>query len=606
MVDFKYSNLFLQDSADKQLHIEFDTGTITNEELHSENFELNESLCSEEQLRFGSCESSSIKFKISNIIIPLKDKQLVITETLGGNTDVSFSFGEYKVHSDKPTANRKYRDITAYDAMYDILNAEVSAWYNTILPNKDSTVTMKVFRCSFLDYLGIEYEDVTLANDDMIVAKTVEPTILAGKTVITAICEINGCFGHIGRDGKFQYIHLKEMVEGVYPSDTLYPSDDLYPADPMNVEEVSRSHYTNVKYEDFTTARINKLLIRKEENDVGATYPSGNVTESDNCYIVQDNFLLYGKSTEELEQIAGKMFSVISKVWYQPAHVEAKGNPCLEVGDGITLETDRDIIYTYILQRTLKGIQALRDTYDAEGEQYQKEKVNSTREEIIQLKGRTNLLKRTIEENRLEVTNLEEELSTQIAQNARKILLQAQQGEDMQAQIALNAQQILLKVNKDNLISQINLSEEEILIEAQKINLKGLVEADELVSKFATLYTLNAIRSELEEAIIGRATIGELNVQTLRVDELEAELEEVIANYVKTSVLESEYATVYSVLSVDGKVEAVESKIDKLLNDRMMVIGYFGLNGEFNFMNKTVVWGTLATGETVLMELEDE
>ena len=92
--------------------------------------------------------------------------------------------------------------------------------------------------------------------------------------------------------------------------------------------------------------------------------------------------------------------------------------------------------------------------------------------------------------------------------------------------------------------------------------------------------------------------MGELNVQTLRVDDLEAELEEVIANYVKTSELEADYATIYS-------VDAVYSTIDKLLNDRMMVIGYFGLNGEFNFMNETVVWGTLATGEKVMMALKE-
>lgn len=601
----KNKELFLLDHIPRYLEVETETETFRAVDIEEESLVLEESICSEDVLRFGCCEASIFKLRILNTVIPVAEKK-IRPYIRQGETN-SMQLGYYCVKSDIPAADYEYRDITAYDAMYDILKEEMSAWYNTILPNKDSTVTLKEFRTSFLAYFGIEQEEITLANDDMIVAKTVEPTTLAGKTVITAICEINGCFGHIGRDGRFQYIHLKEMIEGVYPSDTLYPSDDLYPADPMNVEEVSRSHYTNVKYEDFTTARINKLLIRKEENDVGATYPSGNITESDNCYIVQDNFLLYGKSTEELEQIAAKMFSVISKVWYQPVqYVEAKGNPCLEVGDGIMFETDRDIVYTYILQRTLKGIQALGDTYVAEGEQYQKERVNSTREEILELKGRTNLLKRTIEENRLEVTNLEEELSTQIAQNARKILLQAQQGEDMQAQIALNAQQILLKVNKDNIISQINLSGETALIEAPKINLKGLVEADEFVSKFATLYTLNAVRSELEEAIIGRATIGELNVQTLRVDELETELETVVADYVKSSVLESDYATVYSVLSVDGKVEAVSSKIENLLNDRMMVIGYFGLNGTFNFMNKTVVWGTLATGETVMMELKDE
>ena len=169
MVDFKYAESFLESSVDKQLHIEFDGGTITNEELHSENFALSESLCSGERLRFGSCEASSIRFKISNITTVLKDKWLTVTETLDEKTDVPFSYGEYKVFSDKPTADRRYRDITAYDAMYDILHAEVSGWYNTILPTADSTVTLKAFRDSFLAHFGIEQENVTLINDSMIV-----------------------------------------------------------------------------------------------------------------------------------------------------------------------------------------------------------------------------------------------------------------------------------------------------------------------------------------------------------------------------------------------------------------------------------------------------
>ena len=269
MVDFKYADLYLKDSVDKQLSISFDGGEITNTELHQGRFELNESLCSEKQLRFGSCESSSIKFRISNIFTQLAGKWLTITEALDGNTDSLFSFGKYKVNSDKPTADRRYRDIVAYDAMYDILNADVADWYNTILPNADSTVTMKEFRDSFITYFGLEQEEVTLVNDSMIVAKTVEPSQMSGKTVITAICEINGCFGHIGRNGKFQYIHLKEMSDGLYPSNTLYPLDDLYPADPMNAERISKSHYISAEYEDYVTERITKLQIRQEENDIG-------------------------------------------------------------------------------------------------------------------------------------------------------------------------------------------------------------------------------------------------------------------------------------------------------------------------------------------------
>lgn len=472
MVDFKYADLYLKDSVDKQLSISFDGGEITNTELHQGRFELNESLCSEKQLRFGSCESSSIKFRISNIFTQLAGKWLTITEALDGKTDAVFSFGKYKVNSDKPTADRRYRDIVAYDAMYDILIAEVSEWYNEILPDSESTVTLKKFRDSFFQHFGIEQEEVTLVNDSMIVTKTIDPSQLSGKTVVNAICEINGCFGHIGRDGRFHYVFLKESSAVIYPSDTLYPMDNIYPMDGAKTETVSKSHYIKAEYEDFETEKISKLQIRQEENDIGCIYGTG-----DNCYIVQDNFLVYGKSPEELQTIASNLYSVISSVWYRPAHVEAKGNPCLEVGDGIRLSTKYAIVYTYILQRTLKGIQAPRDAYDADGEQYQSENVNSVRDDIIQLKGKTNKLIRTVEETRLEIKDIESGLDSKITQTAQKIETEVTRAksaeESLGSRITQTAESISSEVTRatnaeSNLSSKINQTANQIELKVSK------------------------------------------------------------------------------------------------------------------------------------------
>lgn len=508
------TEMFEDDAIDKQLNIDVGDAVYTNAELGCEEMELVERMCTQDSLRFGCCEASSLKLRILDTILPLKNRQISVSMTLQEET---FKLGKYKVYSDKPTADRRYRDIVAYDAMRDIINAEVSAWYNTILPSADSQVTLKQFRDSFLAHFGVEQEAVALPNDAMIVTRTVEPSKLSGKTVITAICEINGCFGHIGRDGKFQYIFLQEMIEGLYPSDTLYPADDLFPADPSNVEQISKSHYISATYEDYTTAKINKLQIRQEEDDIGVIYGTG-----DNCYIVQDNFLVYGKSSEELNIIAANLYAVICKVWYRPAHVEAKGNPCLEVGDGIKLHTTYEIIYTYILQRTLRGIQALRDNYEAEGEQYQSEKVNSVHESIVQLKGKTNKLNRSIEETKSELADVEQGLSTQIAQTAQQITLEAQRASEaegtLSAQISVNAQQILTKVSKNNVISEINQTAEAIKIQAQRIDLVGLVNANEFVSKYATIDTLNAKTAELQSLIATKASINSLNATNVKVD----------------------------------------------------------------------------------------
>lgn len=226
-INYEYADLFLKDKADKELMIVSDDGliNISGTELHQQQFELSESLCSESELRFGSCETSMVKFTISNTFLPMIGKWITITMIVEGHTDKPFQIGRYKVFSDTVSADRTSRDIVAYDAMYDILNTDMVAWYNALLPNTDSTVTMKQFREAFVRHFGMAEvlpkigesngnPVYGLVNDNMTVERTIQPEQISGKDIITAICEINGCFGHIGRDGKFHYIYLPQAIQG--------------------------------------------------------------------------------------------------------------------------------------------------------------------------------------------------------------------------------------------------------------------------------------------------------------------------------------------------------------------------------------------------------
>lgn len=467
MVDYKYKDLFLKSHVDKQLRIAADDGlfTATNPDINWENFELTESLCSDSELWFGSCEASMVKFQIRNAFIPLTGKWLTVTETLDGKTDVPFQYGRYKVFSDVPTADKEYRDIVAYDAMYDILSADVAAWYNSVLPSKDSTVTMKQFRESFIAYFDLDevVPEGGLVNDGMTVEKTIDiiaskdsqsetsvknviGETLSGKDVITAICEINGCFGHIGRDGKFHYIYLPQAIQGLYPADDLFPSNTLYPRDPRGEKIGGNGTYIDAQYEDYIVSPISKLQIRQEENDIGLIYGSG-----DNVYIIQGNFLVYGKSSDQLRTVAENIFTKISGITYIPLkHCEAMGNPCFEVGDPVRMPTKYKLIETYILERTLKGIQALRDTYKSNGVEKYTENVNSVHQSILQLKGKANILTRTIEETRLETIDMGEGLSNTISITAKELRGELKNTkEGLETQISVTAAGIRTEVSQN-------------------------------------------------------------------------------------------------------------------------------------------------------------
>lgn len=588
---YKYSNLYKQNSVDKQLKIEYDGGTITNSELYSESFELTESLCSETNLKFGACEASVLKFKVANVVDSLKGKWLTVTEVLAGKEDKPFQLGVYKVYSDAPSADRNYRDVTAYDGMYDILNADITKWIN----NYDAGFPLYDLRNSLMSYLNIDCEyDIELPNDDMIVDK-ISVESMSGKDLINAICEINGCFGHFGRDGMFYFTFLNPFGDkAVYPSDVLYPSDDLYPAsgevselqsrffdgnykiedgylyfkvygwfitkdssgneewhsgnyearfkfsdgcqracirwrsgfytthnnetyyspnfywlDSSGIKESDYDVYPEIdldgdgtfsyqrtiyiresqfnriagapvfetddtlyaylknedlsgcinwngindiegsrcisgKYEDYTVKKIDCVQIKNEEDDMGAVAGDG-----ENIYVIEDNFLCYGKTAADLQTIVDNIYNTIKDVSYLPYEAEVLGNPCLEVADRVRVKARNKTIDSYILKRTIKGIQSIRDTYSATGEEVQSKNVNSVGKSIIQLKKRTNTLKRTVDETISEIYSLDEsgEKISKIQQNADAISLKVNKGE-VSSEISVESGSVSIKGNR--------------------------------------------------------------------------------------------------------------------------------------------------------------
>ena len=530
MVNYKYGDLFKKDTVDKQLSIVSDDGkiNITNTELHQEKFELTESLCSEQELTFGSCEAAMIKFTVSNTFLPMKGKWLTVRMSLDGHTDAAFQFGRYKVDSDTPTADRTCREVIAYDALYDVLTADVAAWYNTVFPSheeqktdEDGTittvtvydpVTMKQFRNSFFKHFGIEQADITLINDNMSIEKTVAVTTssetssdteesstigesMSGKEVLSCICEINGCMGHMGRDGKFHYIYLEQEIQGLYPRNDLYPADNLYPRDPKSTQ-IGKGFYVSAKYEDYLVRTINKIQIREQKNDIGVIVGSGS-----NAYVIEDNFLVYGKGTKELKGIAKNILSKIRGIVYRPFTADCKGNPCLEVGDAVRLPTRYELIESYILKRTLKGIQALRDDLEADGEEYRTNGANGIQKSILKLKGKSNVLERTIEKTQSTITDVEKGLQSQITQTATEIRTEVKNTTDgLSSRITQNASSITAEVKRAQgqeveLAAAIKINEDKITAEVTRASeaegdLSGKIEV-----------TATKIRSEVSASL---------------------------------------------------------------------------------------------------------
>lgn len=473
MINSSLKEKYWDSSTDKQMVISV-VGTnqkIDNSMLEIGTFALEESLCSESELKFGACEANCVKFTARNTAGNIIGKTISIEETIDGDSENPMPYGVFKVASDVPTADRTKRQITAYDAMYDIINTDVKSWYAGL----SFPMTLKQFRDSFFAHLGIAQVETSLVNDSMTVNKTIvatqtddsnavtEESAISGKTVVTAICEINGCFGNINREGKFEYIFLKAITSALYPAEDLFPSDNLFPSD-ANTESMT-GHYITFDYEDFQSKEITQLEIKTSEDNAGAI-----VGTAGNNYSITGNFLVSDKTGAELEQIANNLLPIMAKAAYTPIKsCTCVGNPCLTLGEPIRFNTTREIVETYLLQRTLTGVQSKRDSISAQGTQTHSAKVNSIRDTIESVERRTGKLERNADHLQSTYEDLEEQTNTKFEQTAKSISAEVNRAQKAEGQLDASLELKLGRDENDQVVSMINASADQITLSGNRL-----------------------------------------------------------------------------------------------------------------------------------------
>lgn len=473
MINSSLKEKYWDSSTDKKMVISV-VGTnqkIDNSMLEIGTFSLEESLCSESELKFGACEANCVKFTARNTAGNIIGKAISIEETIDGDSQNPMPYGVFKVASDVPTADRTKRQITAYDAMYDIINADVKPWYAGL----NFPMTLKQFRDSFFAHLGIAQVETSLVNDSMTVNKTIvatqtddssavtEESAISGKTVVTAICEINGCFGNINREGKFEYVFLKAITSALYPAEDLFPSDNLFPSD-ANTESMT-GHYITFDYEDFQSKAITQLEIKTSEDNAGAI-----VGTAGNNYSITGNFLVSDKTGAELEQIANNLLPIMKQAVYTPIKsCTCVGNPCLTLGEPIRFNTTREIVETYLLQRTLTGVQSKRDSISAQGTQTHSAKVNSIRDTIESVEKRTGKLERNADHLQSTYEDLEEQTNTKFEQTTKSIAAEVNRAQKAEGQLDASLELKLGRDENDQVISMINASADQIVLRGNRL-----------------------------------------------------------------------------------------------------------------------------------------
>lgn len=393
MVEYAYRDLFYKSQQTKDILI-VDTEAVvtinpggdpivenTTVEIHTADlkintFTLDESLCSEEDLKWGLMESAEVRFTIKNTrrIPNLKNtdysKMVNVYIYFNGDSSTLFQVGQYICDSDKYSADRRFRDIILYDALYYLRSWDITEWYNNIYADNDNDpISVYDLRFSLFDYMFTEFdypieqnEETELVNDDCLVPKNIESDTITFDFFMSGILNANGVFGHMGRTGLFEYVTLVK-----YDAPTVTTVTDDFRKPPTT-------------YEDFAVWGIGYVAVY-DQNNIRLAYEGSSSYKRPSIYNIVDNFVLNGiysnSGADELKTAVANIREQVTHRRYAPMDVEHVGDLCVEVGDNVAVTGDIGNYNTYVLERHLKGLGTMLDKYISRGNRKQpKYKIN--------------------------------------------------------------------------------------------------------------------------------------------------------------------------------------------------------------------------------------
>ena len=520
-VNDETKNAYKSDASHKELVVRIPDANITlqNEDILADSLELKEAIESSGNLSFQGCIAASLKIECFNLVDETLEGKWIECDITADETETIPLFRGYISEVTNVTHEEFTTVIRAYDALYDINARDVTAWYNSLT----FPISVRNLRNSFFTYVGVTQVEDYLPNDGIPVQKSIEDKVITGGKIIKAICQINGRYGRISRTGLFEYVHLVEGTEALYPREDLYPADDIYPADENALDVVSKAFYTRIDFENYRVEPITKVQLIEKSGQIAATAGTGT-----NVFTLKDNPLIWGLANNLMNAVAQNLYNTIHGLWYIPTHVDCVGLPYVECGDFVMMTARRSIVRAYVLTRTLKGIQILNDAYRADGDRLQPKYVPDVQTQV-------NANKDNISINKTSIAN----------ETTRATRAEAAEASTRQTQINN------VNVRCDNLVAKDAQIENLV---AKKANITDLNAAnariDSLNANKASISQLNAANARIDSLNANKASISQLNAANARIDNLSAT--KLSTNNLRSAISSLSYVEINSNLYLRG------------------------------------------------------
>lgn len=258
-------------------------------------------------------------------------------------------------------------------ALYDNRYWDYEYWLNSnfvrtgqgsyVLYGPDGPVTYQWLRTGWAEL----YEYTNMSDADKIHINPIDLSDFTLREITSASYETVCQFGQLDRETDlFSGVELNRSR--LLPADTLYPDNALYPDGAQ--ESAFRSQYSKLWADEGNVHKWRYLIITYkgldgEGNEQDYTLQRTVNADGTDDYNCSDNWLFRNLvwTAEQIEEYAEAMKAKMQSITWFPFEMWCAGLPYLETGDEIEIPLGNQTYTSYILQRQLKGIQNLQDTY---------------------------------------------------------------------------------------------------------------------------------------------------------------------------------------------------------------------------------------------------
>ncbi len=393
--------------------------------------------------------------------------------------------------------------LTAYDRLI-LADRDLSPWLRGMQGR--FPMPLLEFAGAVCAQCGLTLENDTLPNG----AYPVQPFYadgLTGRDLLQWVGQAAGCFCRATPQGgvRFGWYTPGPSGRGITPGGGARPclvrlaGRTLRTAAPpgaaryrLGMEQIWY-HADSLRYESYTTAPLEKIIVRQSGSDVGVQWPPG--AAGTNALVLEGNLLLCSGSAGALRGVAQTLYERLHAFTYTPCTVTVDAASGLRAGMVLPVEDAAGRRFTAcVMQCTLTGRaarlessgSARRDvgsavsghgTRDLRGKMLEiKADIDGLTVKAGELAGGYSELRQTTETIRAEVAAGDAANKSLIEQTAASIRAEVTAGDGAnKSLIEQNTSAIQLRVEKSGIVSAINQSAEAVKIQAGKVSLEGLV-----------------------------------------------------------------------------------------------------------------------------------